>query len=133
MLETQDFESITVRDIVREAKVSVGSFYNSYSSKLEVFYETYKIADEYFETTVRDSLTQEKMEERIYRFFEAYANYTSDKTSLSLTKILFNPHNYRFNRPTDYGIHAVLNDQVQMALDNGEFRSTMDSKEITRF
>ena len=40
LLEQTDFESITVRDIVRKAGVSVGSFYNAYSSKLEVFYQT---------------------------------------------------------------------------------------------
>ena len=28
LLEVQDFETITVRDIVQEAHVSVGSFYN---------------------------------------------------------------------------------------------------------
>ena len=37
LLEEQDFETITVRDIVQEAHVSVGSFYNAYHSKLEVF------------------------------------------------------------------------------------------------
>lgn len=48
LLEHKDFEDIKIRDIVSEAGVSIGTFYNYFSTKLDVFYETYTLADDYF-------------------------------------------------------------------------------------
>ena len=48
LLAEKDFEQITIRDIVAKAHVSIGTFYNYYSTKMEVFYETYRVADHYF-------------------------------------------------------------------------------------
>ena len=45
LLAEKDFEQITIRDIVAKAHVSIGTFYNYYSTKMEVFYETYRVAD----------------------------------------------------------------------------------------
>ena len=37
LLAEKDFEQITIRDIVAKAHVSIGTFYNYYSTKMEVF------------------------------------------------------------------------------------------------
>ena len=57
LLAEKDFEQITIRDIVAKAHVSIGTFYNYYSTKMEVFYETYRVADHYFSEVVAPALT----------------------------------------------------------------------------
>lgn len=133
LLDQQDFESITVRDIVREAGVSIGSFYNAYGTKLDVFYETYQIADDYFENNVRPLLTQDAVTDRILCFFREYARYNSVETPISLTKILYNPNNPYFRRSSDKGMLPILKELVQLALDSGEFRSDRPAPEIAEF
>lgn len=122
LLNQRDFENIKVRDIVEAAQVSVGTFYNYYTTKLDVFYETYRLADEYFEGTVAPRLTQETVRERLLCFFDEYARYSSEISDLSLTKLLFNANNKCFDRPGDQGMRRVLEEQVQRGLESGELR-----------
>lgn len=133
LLEQKDFETITVRDIVRQADVSIGSFYHSYASKLDVFYETYQVADEYFDTEVRRKLTQPTARERIGCFFEEYAAYNCNKTSFPLLKVLYNPNNAYFHRARDYGMQPMLIELVQQALDSGEFRTDLGAAQIAEY
>lgn len=133
LLEEKDFDAITVRDIVREADVSIGSFYHSYASKLDVFYETYQVADEYFDSEVRSRLTQETAEAKIMGFFEEYAIYNSSRTSLSLTKVLYNPNNPYFHRARDYGMQPMLTELVRQGIESGEFRTEWDAGQIADY
>lgn len=133
LLNERGFEAIKVRDIVEAAQVSVGSFYNYYSTKLDVFYETYQLADEYFVQTVAPTLAQGSAQERILRFFDEYARYSSELTDISLTKVLYNSDNTCFNRVTERGMHQVLEDQVQYGLDAGELEGGETAQEIAGF
>ena len=133
LLEQKEFETITVRDIVREAEVSIGSFYHSYASKLDVFYETYQVADEYFDTEVRRRLTQPTAKARILCFFEEYAFYNCKKTAFPLLKVLYNPNNAYFHRSRNYGMQPMLVELVQQALLSGEFKSTLSAERIAEY
>lgn len=135
LLNQRDFETITVRDIVEAAQVSVGTFYNYYATKLDVFYETYQLADEYFEETVEPKLTQKTVRARLLCFFDEYARYSSEVSDLSLTKLLFNANNKCFDRPGTYGMRRVLEKQVRLGLENGELRAREgeDAEAISEF
>ena len=133
LLEVQDFETITVRDIVQEAHVSVGSFYNAYPSKLDVFYETYQVADNYFEQRVRPQLTEEDAVERIRHFFREYAVYNSDISLFALTKVLYNSDNACFHRENGSGMVQLLTECIQYGLDRGELASGHTAEEIENF
>lgn len=133
LLEQKDFESITVRDIVCQAGVSVGSFYNAYASKLEVFYQTYEIADDYFERVVRQKLTQPEPREAILCFFEEYARYNSVQTPITLTKVLYNPNNPYFHRDSQRGMIPVLREQVRRAMDSGALATDHGPDEVTGY
>lgn len=133
LLNERGFDAIKVRDIAEAAQVSVGSFYNYYSTKLDVFYETYQLADEYFVQTVAPSLTQSSARERILRFFDEYARYSSEITDISLTKVLYNSDNTCFNRVTERGMRQVLEEQVQHGLDTGEFDGRETAREMADF
>lgn len=133
LLENQEFETITVRDIVREAHVSVGSFYNAYPSKLDVFYETYQIADNYFEQNVRPRLTEDTAVERVRHFFREYAAYNSEISLFALTKVLYNSDNPCFHRSSGRGMAQLLTECIQYGLDRGEFSSRHTAAEIENF
>ncbi len=133
LLEEIGFEKITVRHIVKAAEVSIGTFYYYYASKLDVFYETYYLADQYFEEVVSPKLTQTTAAGRLYCFFEHYAKYCSDITSITLTSILFNSNNKCFDRESTYGMLTILPDIIKYGQLNGELRRDKTPYEISRF
>lgn len=133
LLDRRGFEEIKVRDIVEAAQVSVGTFYNYYATKLDVFYETYQLADEYFEESVAPRLVQSSARERLLLFFDEYARYSSEITDISLTKILYNSNNKCFDRSSAQGIRRVLREQVAYGLDRGELHGAGSAEEAAEF
>ena len=127
LLAERDFESITIRDIVEQANVSIGTFYNYYSTKLEVFYETYQVADGYFNEVVEPQLTQPTCRERILCFFGHYAHYSGELTDRKLTRLIYSPDNPCFNRPQENSMVGVLARVLQDGLDSGELAGHGDS------
>lgn len=133
LLLEQGYEKITVRDIVDAAGVSIGSFYNYYSSKLDVYYETYSIADAYFETVVAAEMTGRSFEEKFFLFFEHYAKYACEVTGLALSKLLYSSDNRSFDRGDDAGMHSLLINVIQEGLDQGSLRSGSTASELAQF
>ena len=133
LLTERDYDSITVRDIVRAAEVSIGSFYHYYSTKLEVFLETYSIADDYFETVVTGELAGRSFEEKFSLYFRHYALYACEVTGLELTKLLYSSDNKRFERGDSAGMHRVLIEILQQGIDEGALVSARSAPELSHF
>lgn len=133
LLDERAFDSITVRDIVSGANVSIGSFYNYYTSKMDVYYETYHIADEYFETEVAGVLEGLPFREALFLYFDCYARYASEVTSLALTKLLYNSRNKCFDRRSPTGMFHVLSGVMQRGLQEGVLRTDESAGEIAHF
>lgn len=133
LLQEQPFEKITIRSIVQRAGVSIGTFYLYFSSKLDVYYQTYVIADEYFVKKVQPMLSLPSAFESLLLYFDQYAIYNAEYTSLRLTKLLYNPDNTCFLRESDPGMLSVLRDVVQRGLELGELNNAMDAERIVRF
>lgn len=133
MLDEREFDDITVRDIVKAANVSIGTFYNYYATKIDVFYETYQLADEYFEDTVAGKLNQATVCEKILRFFDYYAKYSTEITNIKLTKLLYNANNKYFERHSEIGMFPILTKLMQEGLDNGELHSNDTAQNMAHF
>lgn len=133
LLEEKNFDAITIRDIVTRAKVSIGTFYNYYSTKMEVFYETYRVADHYFTSTVAPQLVQATALERILCFFEHYARYCSEMTDMQMTRLLYSPDNPWFNRDPEGGMVGVLIKEVERGLAEGELAGDDSAREIAEY
>ena len=133
LLTEKDFDDITIRDIVARAQVSIGTFYNYYSTKIEVFYETYRIADLYFTETVAPLLSQGTVLERIMAFFDYYAHYSSDLTDMRMTKLLYNPDNTFFSRDPHQGMVGVLIGILQQGLEEGALAGGESADEIAEY
>ena len=133
LLTEKDFDDITIRDIVARAQVSIGTFYNYYSTKIEVFYETYRIADHYFTETVAPLLSQGTVLERIMAFFDYYAHYSSDLTDMRMTKLLYNPDNTFFSRDPHQGMVGVLIGILQQGPEEGALAGGESADEIAEY
>ena len=133
LLAEKEFEQITIREIVAKAQVSIGTFYNYYATKMEVFYETYRVADQYFRETVAPALTQERLYDRVMCFFEYYALYNRELTDMKMTRLLYNPDNLWFNRDPRGGMVGILTELLKDGLLSGELTGTDSAEEIASY
>ena len=133
LLAEKNYEDITIRDIITKAGVSIGTFYHYFPSKVDVFYETYRVADNYFEEVGAQQLQEGTVYENILKFFDHYAHYTCDQTHPQLIYLLYNSGNTHFNRSGDQGMNGVLYDLIRRGMESGEIRTQDAAMEIVEF
>ncbi len=133
LLDETEFENITIRDIVKRAGVSTGTFYLYFKSKLDVYYQTYRLADQYFAEVVSPMLTRASAKENLLLFFEHYAYYNARHTSFRLTKLLYNSDNKCFVRDGDPGMFSALRDVIARGMASGELESSISVSETADF
>lgn len=133
LLSEKKYEDITIRDIISRAGVSIGTFYHYFPTKLDVFYETYRVADHYFEEVVAPRLREGTAYENILKFGEYYARYSCDQTHPQLIYLLYNARNPHFNRDYEHGMTGLLTQVIRKGIDSGEIRSEDTAHEITEF
>ncbi|MDR1130801.1 MAG: TetR/AcrR family transcriptional regulator [Oscillospiraceae bacterium] len=133
LLDETEFDTITINGIVSKAGVSAGTFYLYFKSKLDVYYQTYRLADKYFADVVAPMLDKPSALDNLLLFFENYAYYNARHTSLRLTKLLYNADNTCFIRDADPGMLSVLRNVVERGLASGELDQSMGADEIVRF
>lgn len=131
LLKDRRFHQIKVEDICKEANVSVGSFYNSFSSKNDIFIEIYRVADEYFLNTVKNNLKFGDTFERINRFFNSYAEYNM-RQGVEFVRNLYHVDNHLFiseGRP----MQKVLLSLIEEGQTSGELKTDSSPEEIVNF
>jgi len=78
-MQNKGIQQTTIADICKKANVSVGSFYNYFSSKDDVLYAVYQSADKYFEDVVEQELAGLSAYEKIITFIRHYARYNTEQ------------------------------------------------------
>lgn len=79
LIDKKGFDSTTIEDISKKANVSVGAFYHYYKSKDDIYFELYKIADQYFEEEVYPQLDGLNAAEQLHTYFMHYAKYNNER------------------------------------------------------
>jgi len=133
LLSEKDYEDITIRDIISRAEVSIGTFYHYFPTKLDVFYETFRLADHYFEDVVAPALTQPTAYEQILAFFSHYADYSSHRTNPRLIYLLYNSRNSHFNRDPDSGMFGTLVQVIRQGKESGEIHTEDSAVQIAEY
>ena len=134
LLKEKAFESISIKEIASRAGVSTGTFYLYFPSKLDVYYQTYIMAEEYFSRIVSRQVQTGSAKERLLIFFHEYACYNSDYTSIKLTKLLYNGNNRCFLRETSgEGMFPLLKDILRYGIQQGELDATMHIEDMCQF
>jgi len=131
LLEKKGFDNLKVEDICKTAGVSIGSFYNYFTSKYDILIEIYKRADEYFENEVSINLTNTNAAEAIVEYFDYYANY-NDLVGIEIMKQLYNGSNKMFAQKGRY-MQALLQEVIKEGQSKGELITTMSSDEINDY
>ncbi|WP_243449397.1 TetR/AcrR family transcriptional regulator [Clostridium acetobutylicum] len=100
LFEKKGYENLKIKDICKEAGVSIGSFYNHFDSKHAILIEVHKKADEYFKTEVKDNIISTNGIDKIIEFFDYYSIY-NDFVGLDTLKQLYHSGNYFFHKTED--------------------------------
>lgn len=127
LMSEKGFANVNIEDICRAAEVSVGTFYNYYKTKNEVFYELYSRADQYFKENVADDHLQGTAE-GIRRFFQHYASYCEQTGVETLTQMM-NAGNKNFNKKNRY-LQVLLTGVIEEGLKSGKIQSEKNASEL---
>lgn len=110
MLIERGFQSTTIRDICREADVSVGTFYTYFDSKYAILFEVVRKADHYFVDEVQPRLEGlSSTREQLLMYFEEYAEYMQ-QTNFETLCVLYSVQNIWLARyrPMQRVLTAIL-------------------------
>lgn len=117
LIRKHGIDGTNVTRIAKEAGVSVGTFYHYYTSKLDLFMDLYRSADDYYETGLADLIRDLNFEDKVQVFFEKYAAM-AESNGIGLTQKMYIPENTLF-LARDRGMHSVLRDIVREAQESG--------------
>lgn len=131
LMDKRGFENTTIEDISKKADVSVGAFYHYYKSKDDIFFELYKIADEYFEKEVYAKLADKPSGEQLIIYFEHYAKYNQDR-GLDAIRQLYNSKNKNFVAQGRY-MKILLEKIISDGFSKNELKSEMTTEATADF
>jgi TetR/AcrR family fatty acid metabolism transcriptional regulator len=133
LMDDRGFADTTIMEICEKAEVSIGTFYNYFSSKEEIFFDIYKKADDHFKRSVARSLEKSSAGYigRIVLFFRHYARY-NEKQGFNRINQLYNTKNKFFIVKGRY-MQELLKSIVSSGKSSGEISGAMEAEEITDF
>jgi len=131
LIKSQGIQNVTVDTICREAKVSVGSFYNSYKSKNDIIIDIYRRADDYFLNTIEKALQVGSYSDRILLFFDYYAKYNM-ANGLDFVKHFYTTENKLFIKK-DRHMPTVLQNIIFEGQKNGKIATNMTAEKIVDY
>ncbi len=133
LMDKKGFGNTTIEEISKAAGVSVGTFYHYFKSKEEIFFDIYKKADEYFETTVAQRLRTSGLPgaEQVVLYFKYYARYNKKRGFDNITQ-LYNTKNKFFTVKGRY-MQELLKEVIASGQSRQEFASDMTPDEVTDF
>ncbi len=131
LINKKGFDNVTIKDICKKAGVSIGAYYHYFSSKEAIFYEIYKIADDYFRNEVSKLLIQESSIDQIIFFFRIYAKYNNDQ-GLDAISQLYNSKNKLFIAKGRY-MHILLEKIIKEGQEKNEIKDEMSPEEVADF
>lgn len=128
LIQKHGLDGVNVTRIAKAAGVSVGTFYHYYTSKLDLFMDLYRSADQHFETELAASLKALPFEGQIQAFFEEYADM-AEKNGVDLTRKMYIPENSLFISRKQ-GMHSVLEEIIAAAQGSGICSTKNTPREI---
>lgn len=126
-MRKKGYEAVTIREICREAGVSVGSFYVYFSTKADLLQDQLRESDNYFREIVAAELAEGPAPERIMKFVHHYAKLNV-QTGEEGMKVLYTTENKWFakHRP----MQKVLVEVIEQGQAAGELKDEMNAGEI---
>lgn len=129
LIQKHGIDGVGVSQIAKAAGVSVGTFYHYYTSKLDLFMELYRQADDFYENELAQQLVELSFADKIQRFFSEYASM-AENNGVQLTQKMYVPENSLFISRSQ-GMHRVLQTIIIEAQASGECSSDQQPEEIS--
>jgi TetR/AcrR family fatty acid metabolism transcriptional regulator len=133
LMEKKGLANTTIVEISKKAGVSVGTFYNYFASKDDIFIDIFRKADDYFQGTVAKNLknTKAKTSVQVVLYFKYYARYVQRRGLANIAQ-LYNGRNKFFAIKGRY-MQELLKELIRNGQINAELSSQMTPDEITEY
>ncbi|MHA6529947.1 TetR/AcrR family transcriptional regulator [Paenibacillus sp. BAC0078] len=131
LMKQQSLEKITIAEICSEAGVSVGSFYNYFSTKSDILVEMYEQADGYFDQKFRDLEPSASICSDIIDYFKIYAEYNLN-IGIETMKQLYTCNNKLFIAKGRY-MQNVLQALLEKGQASGQLVRDMSAEDMTEY
>jgi AcrR family transcriptional regulator len=131
------FETVTVEDIVNEAKSSKGAFYNHFKSKDQIIIEQYRQLDDYYFTVGKSFKNTQTAKEKLLEFVHESEIYVVRKLGLDITKIVYsvllkNNVDKAFIVDESRNLYKIIKEIIEEGQKSGEFRSDISADELCK-
>jgi len=106
-------ERTSIQEICRDAKVSIGSFYNHFASKEEIIYEIFRRADLNFEQFKDVDVEERGIRNLILDYMDYYVSFVQTN-DIRFTKSFYSTSNHYFvqeKRPMQEVLKSILKEQ----------------------
>lgn len=129
LLRSKGFDGVNVRQIAKAAGASVGTFYHYFDSKLDLFMNLYRGADEHFESTVPEKIAGFNSLDKVLLFFYEYTLLPL-QDGLDLAQKIYIPENKLFlSQPR--AMHQLLNNIINEGQKVGEISNELPAEELS--
>lgn len=132
LLKTSEYEDYSIKDICKNAEISVGNFYNYFTSKEELLMESYPSFDTYVETEFIFNKFDSNIDAIKHLIFKqtSTAEALGSKVFSQVLRVQIKTHGKHVlenSRP----FHIYLKKLVQNALDDAELITNYSADEIS--
>lgn len=133
LMDKKGFDGMTIADIGKAARISVGAFYHYFTTKHDILAEIFHRADVYFSTVVAQELraSRESAAEKILAYFDSYVDFNLG-TGIKTMQQLYTPKTKFFvkkGRP----MQAVLKDLIVDGQEHGELTTDKGPDALVTF
>jgi TetR/AcrR family fatty acid metabolism transcriptional regulator len=132
-MEKKGLANTTIAEISRKAGVSVGTFYNYFTSKDDIYVDIFKKADDYFHQKVAKYFEDSNMNagDQIVQYFRFYARYNQRRGLANITH-LYNAMSRFFAVKGRY-MQELLKEIIKRGQAKAELVSDINPEDITEY
>ncbi len=132
-MEKKGLANTTVMEISRKAGVSVGTFYNYFTSKDDIVVDIFQKADDYFQQRVAKFFKDSGLSagDQIVQYFRFYARYNQHRGLANITH-LYNTMSRFFAVKGRY-MHELLTQIIRRGKEKAELVCDMDPEDIMEY
>jgi len=130
LIDKYGYDNVTIEDICRMSRVSIGAFYHYYNSKSDIIVELFKEIDSYFEEKVSPEFTNDPID-NIKLYFRHYAIFHVDQGYEHTSMVLKIQSDFYLDK-TRY-MHILLDEIIHAAKSQNKFGDDADVDAVADF
>lgn len=133
LMEQKNYDDISIKEICKNAGVSVGAFYHHFISKSGIVIAAYERTDVFFETDVIKRIDKSNIKKAIVLYLceqAAYAEYTGIDVIRNIYKAQMD-NGSMFFLSKDRALPRGLNDLIVIGQETGQLSKSKSADQIT--